>query len=41
VDESLVVFTVDRVSRLTGFTPRQLTYWATTEMIEPTIDRRL
>jgi DNA-binding transcriptional MerR regulator len=41
VDESLVVFTLDRVSRLTGFTPRQLTYWATTEMIEPTIDRRL
>jgi hypothetical protein len=25
VDESLVVFTPDRVSRLTGFTPRQLT----------------
>jgi DNA-binding transcriptional MerR regulator len=41
VDESLVVFTLDRVSRLTGFTLRQLTYWATTELIQPTVDRRL
>lgn len=41
MDESLVVFTLDRVSRLTGFTMRQLTYWAKTEMIQPTVDRRL
>lgn len=41
MDESLVVFTLDRVSRLTGFTLRQLTYWAKTELIQPTVDRRL
>jgi DNA-binding transcriptional MerR regulator len=41
VDESLVVFTLDRVSRLTGFSLRQLLYWARTELIQPTVDRRL
>lgn len=41
MDESLIVFTLDRVSRLTGFTLRQLTYWASTNLIQPTVDRRL
>ena len=41
MDESLIVFTPDRVSRLTGFTLRQLTYWASTDLIQPTVDRRL
>jgi DNA-binding transcriptional MerR regulator len=41
MDESLVVFTIDRVVALTGLSSRQLDYWSRTNLIRPTIDRRL
>lgn len=41
MDESLVVFTVDRASTVTGLSARQLDYWSRTGLIKPTVDRRL
>ena len=40
-NESLVVFTLDRVVRLTGFSVSQLSYWSRTGLSEPAVERRL
>lgn len=41
MDETLVVFTRQRVLTLTGLTAAQLNYWADTQLVVPAIDRRL
>jgi uncharacterized protein (DUF433 family)/DNA-binding transcriptional MerR regulator len=40
-DETLVALTQERAAELAGVSPHQLRYWASTDLVRPTVDTRL